>query len=143
MLACPIGTVNRGFKHLSPQVSVVQTGQQGLLCGVNDDNGIGCFASSAFCILSALGNVGLAQSCQIFLFLNPYYGIIRGFRQNVTPLGLQVRDTQVYFLHSLHVFVREQSAFTYKFLISLFQKFAVLALKFIILTLIHLLDACK
>ena len=54
---------------------------------------------------------------------------------------MQVGDAQVDSLHALFLIVGQQSTLAHKLLVSLLQEFLVLALKRVMLTVIHLSDA--
>ena len=76
VLTCSISTMDRSLIDLLAQFTIVETGQRSLLCGVDDDNGIRCFLSSAFRILGTLGDISLTKSGQLLFTVNPHHCII-------------------------------------------------------------------
>ena len=119
VLISTVCTVDAGLIDLLTQVAVVQVGEDGLLRSVDDDDGIGSLAATCLGILGALGDVGLRESCQVFLLIDPYHGIVHGSLQQVAPLLLQVRDAQVDFLHACHLIIGQKSTLTYEVLVDL------------------------
>ena len=121
-----ISTMDRGFIYLLTQFTVVETCQWCLLGGIHDDDGIRSLTPTALGILGALGDVGLTESCQIFLLVHPYHSVIGGIRQQVSPLLLQLRDAQVDLLHTCHFVVRQQGTSAHEVLIGLLQQLLIL-----------------
>ena len=138
-----VAAIDRCLIDLAAQVTVVQAGQQRLLGGVDDDDGVGCFLAQALSILGALCQVGLTQSCQVFLLVDPHHGVVGGVRHQLAPLLLQVGNLEVDFLHTLHLLLVEQGTVAHKLLVGLFKQFLVLALQFLEVSVIDLLDALK
>ena len=121
VLTSAVGSMDRSLVNLLAQLTVVEAGQQSLLCGVDDDDGIGSFAASALSILGTLGDIGFAETCQIFFLIYPHDCIVGGSRKLITPLCLQLRDAQVDFLHAGHLVIRQQGTLAYKVLIGFLQ----------------------
>ncbi len=118
-LVCAVGAVYAGLVDAAAQVAVVQGGEQGLLRGVHDDDGVGGLAAAALGVLLALGDVCLAQSGQFVAALHPHDGIVGGSLQLVAPLLLQVADAQVDGLHALHLVLGQQGAAAHEVLVRL------------------------
>ena len=78
VLASAVGTMNAGLKDLLAQLAIVEGGQNGLLGGVYNDDGIGSLLAQVLSVLGALGDVSLRESCQIFFLVNPHHSIIGG-----------------------------------------------------------------
>ena len=135
--------MDRGLKHTLAQVAIVETGQNGLLRGVHDDDGIGSLSATTLGILLALSQIGLAETCQVLFLVDPDHSIIGGSLQGVAPLLLQIRNAEVDFLHTGHLILRQQRALADKVLISLLQKLLILALQRIVLTVIDLFDTLE
>ena len=143
VLACTVGTMDGRFVDLLAQVAVVETGQQGLLRGVDDNDGVGSLPAPALGIFGALGNISIAKSGQLVLALNPHHSVVGGSRQHIAPLRLQLRDAQIDLLHPRHLVVRQQSTLTHKVLINLLQQLLVLALQCAVVTVVDLTDALE
>ena len=135
--------MDAGFKNLLAQLTVVETGKERLLGGVGDDDGVGGLSSPTLCVLHTLGNVGLAESGQVFFIVYPDNGIVGGIGHHVAPLCLQLRDAQVDLLHAFHLVVGQQGTIAHEFLISLFQEFLVFALQLVKLLVVDLTNALK
>ena len=131
------------LKHLAAQVAILQTCEDGLLCGVDDDDAIGRLAATALGILLALGNVGIAESGKLLLAVYPYYGVVGGGGQKVAPLLLQLGDARIDLLHALHLVGRKQSARTYEALVDNFGEALVFALELAVLMVVDVLDALE
>ena len=84
-----IGTMYAGLKHLAAQIAVLQTGQDRLLGGIDDNDAILRLAATALGIFLTLRNVGIAQSGKLFFAIHPYHSIIGGLGQEVAPCLLQ------------------------------------------------------
>ena len=138
-----ISTMDGSLKDLLTQVAVVEVGENRLLRGVHDDDRIGCLASPTLRIFLALSNIGLTESCQIFLLIDPDHCIVGGSLQLVAPLLLKVGDTQVDGLHPLHLVLRQESTLTHELLIGLLQEFLVLTRQGIVLLVIDLTNTLK
>ena len=138
-----VGTMNAGFVNLFAKFTIVKTGQWSLLRGIHDDNGIRRLTTTTFSILLALGNVGLAKSCQVFLLVNPHDGIVGGSLKEVAPLLLKVTDAQVDFLHAGHLIVGQEGTLAHEVLIDFLQQFLVFTLQLVVLLVVHPFDARK
>ena len=135
--------MNGSLIDLTAQVAVVETGQKGLLRGIDDDDGVWCLAATALCIFLALLYVGLVQSRKLLLAVHPHHGIISGVENQVAPFLLQVCDAQVDLLHALLLFVRQQRALAHELLVGLLQQFLVLALQRVMIAVVHLTDTLE
>ena len=131
------------LKDLLTQIAIVETCEDSLLRGVDDDDGIRCLTPTALGILGTLGDVGLAESCEILLLVNPYHSIVGGIGQQVAPLLLEVGDTEVDLLHTFHLVVRQQGTLAYKHLVDLLQQLLVFTLQGIVLLVIDLTDTLE
>ena len=140
-LTSAVGTVDGSLIHLSAQVAVLETGEQRLLRGIDDDDSVRSLTAKTLGILLALLHVGSTQSREFLLAIHPHHGFVGSFGQQVAPLLLQVGDAQVDCLHALFLIVRQQSTLAHKLLVSLLQEFLVLALERVMLSVIHLSDA--
>ena len=141
MLARTISTMNGGLINLLAQVAIVETGQGGLLGGVDDDNGVWGLTATALCILLALGDVGLTETCQVFLLIDPHHSLVGGCRQHVAPLLLKVGDAEINLFHALHLVVGQQGAIAHKALVGFFEQFLVLTSQTLKFAVIDLTDA--
>ena len=141
VLPCTVGTMDGGFVDFLAQLAVAKTGQQGLLCGVHDDDGVGCLASPALSILGTLGDIGLAETGQLLLLVDPHHCIVGGSRQYVAPLRLQVGDAQVDFLHTDHLVVRQQGTLAHEVLVDFLQELLVFTLQRVVVAVVDLPDA--
>ena len=135
--------MNGGFIHLSAQLAVVEAGQQRLLRGVGDDDGIGRLAAATLGIVLALLYVGIIEPGEALAAVNPHHGIVGGCQDQVAPLLLQLGDAQVDGLHALLLLGRQQRALAHKLLVGLFQQLKVLALQRISLAVIDLTYALE
>ena len=143
MLVRSVGTVHRGLEDPLAQVAVVETGQQGLLRGVDDDNGVWGLLATRLGIFGALGDVGIGKASQVFLLVHPHHGIVGGSGQVVAPLLLQVGDAQVDLLHPRHLVLGQQGTLAHKLLVDLLEQLLFLARQRIVLLVVDLLDALE
>ena len=125
------------------QVAVVEAGQRLLLRGVDDDDGVGSLPPATLSVLGALGDVGFAQSGQLFLLVHPHYGIVGGGGQCVAPLRLQFRDAQVNLLHAGHLVLRQQGTLAHEALVGFLQQFLVFARQRCVVAVVDLPDALE
>ena len=135
--------MDRSLIDLLAQVAIIEAGQDSLLGGVHDDDGIRCFLASALGIFLALGDIGIAESGKVFFLVHPYHSIVHSLLQLVAPLLLQVRDAQVDLLHAFHLIVGQQGALAYELLISLFRELLIFAFQCSILLVVHLTDTLE
>ena len=91
----------------------------------------------------ALGDISLAESCQVFFFINPHDSVVGSSLKQVAPLLLQVADAQIDFLHTRHLLVRQEGTLAHEILIDFLQQFLVFALQRVVLLVVNLLDALK
>ena len=138
-----VRTMNGSLIDLTAQVAVVETGQKGLLRGIDDDDGVWRLAATALGIFLALLYVCLVQSRKLLLAVHPHHGIISGVENQVAPFLLQVRDAQVDFLHAFLLFVRQQRALAHELLVGFLQQFLVLALQRVMIAVVHLTDTLE
>ena len=138
-----ISAVDACLKHLATQVAILQTGEDGLLCGIDDDDAIGRLAATALGVLFALGNVGIAESGELLLAVYPNHGVVGGSWQEVAPLLLQLGNARIDLLHAFHLVGRKQSARTYEALVDDFGKTLVFALELAVLVVVDVLDALE
>ena len=132
-----------GLEHLAAQVAILQTGEDRLLCGVDDDDAIGRLAATALGILLALGNVGIAESGEQLLAVYPNHGVVGGGGQEVAPLLLQLGDTRIDLLHALHLVGWEKCSRAYEVLVDNFGEALVFALELAVLVVVDVLDALE
>ena len=90
------------------QLAVLQAGENGLLGGVDDNDAIRRLRTLVLGVFLALCDVGIAQSCQLFLAVHPHHRVVGGAGQQVAPLLLQVGDAHVDFFHACHLFVGQE-----------------------------------
>ena len=76
VLVGTICTMDRSLINAFAQVAIIETGKEGLLGGIHNDDSVGSLASSALGVLLTLGDIGFAQSCQIFLLVDPHQGVV-------------------------------------------------------------------
>ena len=138
-----IGTMNGGFKDPLAQVAIVEAGKDSLLGGVDNDDCVRRLASTTLGIFLALGNVSIAQACQVFLLIDPNHSVVGSSLELVAPLLLQVGDAQVDFLHTLHLILGQQRALANEILVDFLEQFLVFALQRIVLFIIDLLDTLE
>ena len=138
-----VGTVNAGLEDLLAQVAVVEGGEQRLLGGVDDDDGVGRLATTTLGIFLALGHIGVTQACQLFLLVNPHHCVVGGVLQLVAPLLLQVADAQVDGFHAFHLVGRQQGTLADEALIDFLQQLLVLARQLVVLLVVDLSDALE
>ena len=138
-----ISTMNGGFKDPLAQVAIVEAGKDSLLGGIDNDDSVRRLASTTLGIFLALGNVSIAQACQVFLLIDPNHSVVGSSLQLVAPLLLQVGDAQVDFLHTLHLILRQQRALANEILVDFLEQFLVFALQRVVLFVIDLTDTLK
>ena len=88
-----------------------------------------------------MGDVGIAQACQLALVLYPHNGIVGGIGKHVAPLLFKFGQSEVDGLHALHLLVGEQCTLAHEFLIDFLQQLLLFALKGVVLVVINLTDA--
>ena len=135
--------MDAGLIDLASQVTVAQTGENGLLCGIDDYDAVGSLGTTALGILLALGDVGIAQTVELLLAVDPYHSVVGRLGQEVAPLLLEVGDTRVNLLHALHLVGREHGARTHKAFIYHLGESLVFAGKALVLVVVYILDALE
>ena len=135
--------MDRGLKHALAQVAIVETGQNSLLRGVHDDDGIGSLTATTIGILLALSQIGLAETCQVLFLVDPDHSIVGGSLQGIAPLLLQIGNAEVDLLHTSHLVLRQQRALANEVLVSLLQELLILTLQRVVLTVVDLFDTLK
>ena len=140
---CAVGTMHGGLIHLLAKVAVVERHEERLLRGVHDHDGIGCLPAATLGVFLALGDVGIAQTSQLALVVDPHNGFVGGFGQYVAPLLLKLGQPQVDGLHALHLLVAEQCTLAHELLVCFLQQLLLLALKRVVLGVVDLTDALE
>ena len=135
--------MHRSLIDLFPQFAVVEACQQRLLCGVDDDDAVRRLAAPTLRILLTLRNISLTQSGELFYIVHPHGRPIGGFREQIAPLLLELRDTVVDLLHPLHLAVVEQRPLPYERIVDLIEQFFVFTLEIGIFVVVHKLDALE
>ena len=143
VLVGAVGTVDGSLEDAAAQLSVVQVGEERLLCGVDDDDGVGCLAAQILGIFRTLGDVGLAEPCQLVGCLHPHHGVVGGIGQVVAPLLLQVGDASVYGFHAFHLVLGQECSPAHEILVNFLQEFLVFTGECIVLTVIDLTDSLE
>ena len=138
-----VGTMDGSLVDASAQVAVVERGHDGLLRGVDDDDGVGSLPSPTLCVLLALCDVALRESGQLFLRVDPYDSVVGGGWQQVTPLLLQVGDAHVDVFHARHLLFREQGPCTHETLVDFFRQLAVFPFQRAQLMVVDVFHACE
>ena len=138
-----VGAMDGGLVDAAAQVAVVETGEQGLLGGVDDDDAVGLLAAQALGVLLALCDVGVAQPCQLLLRVYPHHGVVGGIGEHVAPLLLQVGDGLVNLFHAGHLLVAEQGTLAHKLLVGLLQELLLLARERLVFVVVDGLDALE
>ena len=141
LLLCTIGTMDGGLVDTLAEFAIVETGQDGLLGGIDDDDGIGGLSATAVSILTALGQIGLTETGEVFLLIDPHHSIVSGGRQIVAPLLLKVGDAEVDLLHTLHLIVGQKGTVANEALIGFLEQFLILALKRLVLAFVDLTNS--
>ena len=143
LLVGAVGTMDRSLEDTLSQVAVVEIGEQCLLSGIDDHDGVGCLLAEVLGILGALGDIGIGEASELLLGVDPDDGVVGGSRQLIAPLLLEVGDTEVDLLHALHLVVGQQGTLADKALIGLLQELLLLAGEGIVLDIVHLLDTLE
>ena len=90
-----------------------------------------------------MGDVGLAEPCQLVGCLHPRHGVVGGIGQVVAPLLLQVGDASVYGFHAFHLVLGQECSPAHEILVNFLQEFLVFTGECIVLTVIDLTDALE
>ena len=101
------------------------------------------FAPTVLSILLALCNVGLAQSGQVVLAVDPHRGIVGRIGEHVAPLLLKFRNARVNFLHAGHLLIGKQCAGAHKALVDLLKQLLVLAFQGGVFVIVDIFDALE
>ena len=136
-----VGTMDGSLVDAAAKVAVVKAGHDGLLRGVDDDDGVGSLSSPTLCVLLALCDVGLRESGQLLLRVDPHDSVVGGGRQQVAPLLLQVGDAHVDVFHAAHLLFREQGSGTHEALVDFFRQLAVFPFQRAQLVVVDILHA--
>jgi len=95
VLACAVTAMDGSLVDTASQVTVVEVGEDRLLGGVDDNDGIRRLATTALSVFLALGDVGLTETGKLLFAVDPYDSIVGSFLKKRSPLLLQVGDALV------------------------------------------------
>ena len=126
MLVGTVSTMDGSLVDTLAQVAIVETGKDGLLGGVDDDDGVGCLSATTLSIFLALGDIGLTETSQVFFLIYPHHSVVGGCLKLITPLLLEIGDTEVDLFHTGHLIVGKQGTVAHEILINLFEELLIL-----------------